>query len=769
MKIDLSLSSRTSAAALLLGALAACASDGEPALDAHTFEQAEQAYPGERGELRRGVLDTPSGPRELTYEVLHGHAVVEGDMLFPLPTGQTRGAVRTRGTRRWSGGVVPYTLDPALANTVRVTDAMAHWEAETRFTFVPRTTELDYVTFRPSAGCSSQVGRAGGQQFVNVSDGCNAGNLIHEIGHTLGMWHEQSRSDRDHHVIIHWDRIEPGKAGNFQTFADAGNDGRNAGPYDLSSIMHYGSYGFSLDGQPTMTELDGSIIVPQRDALTATDVCAINAFQGWGHGSDVNGDGYADLIAGVPNEDTAAVGNEGALSVTFGGPTGLTSTNQFLHRDLAGIEDVAGGGDQLGFSVTVGDFNGDCFADAAVGVPFDDVAGVVDAGSVHVFYGSPLGLAVDEVWHQDSAGVVGTAAAGDRFGHALGSGDFNGDGYADLAIGIPYKDLGALVDTGSVSILYGSATGLSATGSQLWNQNTGTIQEGSESDDRFGWAVAAGDFNGDGFDELVAGAPNEDVGGAADAGVVHVIYGSLDGLSELGNQMWVEDNAAIPDVSEAGDLFGFALAAGDFDADGREDLAIGVPLEDLGAVVDAGSVTVLLGTSTGLLAGGAQVWNQDTAGILDVAEPSDVFGRALEVGDFDRDGYLDLVVGAPYEDLGAINSAGALHVLRGSAAGLTEVGDALWHQDSAGIGEVAEAGDTFAYRLRAGDYDGDGFSDLAVGVPGESVGPAPNAGAAHLLRGSGGGLGAAGQQLWHQDVLGVLDTAEASDLFAHGL
>lgn len=766
MKFDQSFSPRTFAATLVVSALAACAE--QPAGE-FSFDQAEQAYPGERGELRRGVLDTPWGPRELSYEVLHGHAVVEGDMLFPLPSGQTRGAVRTRATRRWPGGVVAYTLDPALANTARVTDAMAHWQAETRFTFVPRTTETDYVTFRPSTGCSSVVGRTGGQQFVNVSDGCNSGNLIHEIGHTLGMWHEQSRSDRDNHVVILWDNIEPGKAGNFQTFATAGNDGRNAGPYDLSSIMHYGSYGFSINGQPTMTELDGSIIVKQREALTATDVCAISSFQGWGHGSDVNGDGYADLVVGVPNEDVTAAGNEGALSVTFGGASGLTSTNQFIHRDLAGIEDVAGGNDQLGFSVTVGDFNGDCFADAAVGVPFDDVAGVADAGSVHVLYGSPLGLAVDEVWHQDSPGVVGTAAAGDRFGYSVGSGDFNGDGYADLAVGIPYKDIGALVDTGSVSILYGSATGLSATGSQLWNQNTGTIQEGSEVDDRFGWAIATGDFDGNGFDELAVGAPNEDVGAAADAGVVHVIYGSLGGLSELGNQLWIEDNAAIPDVSEAGDLFGFALAAGDFDSSGREDLAIGVPLEDLGAVVDAGSVTVLLGTDTGLLAGGAQVWNQDTAGILDVAETSDVFGRSLEVGDFDRDGYIDLAVGAPYEDVGAINSAGALHLIQGSTAGLTAVGNAFWHQDSAGVLETAEAGDTLAYRLRAGDYDGDGYSDLTVGVPNESVGAVVNAGAVQLLRGGASGVSTAGQQLWHQDVVGVLDTAETSDLFSHGL
>ena len=113
-------------------------------------------------------------------------------------------------------------------------------------------------------------------------------------------------------------------------------------------------------------------------------------------------------------------------------------------------------------------------------------------------------------------------------------GDFNGDGIGDLAVGAPGEDIGAIVDAGVVHVMNGSAAGLTATGSQYWNQNSAGIADAVETGDGFGSTLTAGDFNGDGRDDLAIGAPAEDVGATVDAGVVHVLYGSAAGLTATG-------------------------------------------------------------------------------------------------------------------------------------------------------------------------------------------------------------------------------------------
>jgi hypothetical protein len=722
----------------------------------------EVAFPGEHGEVRTGMLDTPDGPREMTYELLHGWAVVEGDLLFDPPGGE-RGATRATGTARWPGGVIPYTIDPALPSQSRVTDAIAQWEAQTGITFVAHGVQTDYVTFRPSTGCSSSLGRIGGQQFINLAAGCSTGAVIHEIGHLVGMRHEQTRADRDNHVIVNLANVEPGKEGNFNKFT---TDGRDVGAYELLSIMHYPPYNFSVNGLPTITLLDGSTYATQRVALTDTDIIAVNKIMGWGQASDINGDGYGDVVVGVPNEDIN-VADAGAIQVFFSNSSGLTDTDAWLHRDAVSVEDTAVANDHFGSAVATGDFDADGLADAVVGVPDDDVGGFANIGSIQVFYGTVLGLGVadDAVFSQASVpGIV--LSANDRLGSVLAVGDFNGDGYDDIAAGAPDNDIGAIVDAGSVLVLYGSATGITATGASLWTQNTGTIQDVSLANERFGAALAAGDFDGDGFDELAIGVPNQTIGGDANAGAVHVLFGSITGVTDAGNQFWHED-AGLPGVAEVDDYFGFALAAGDFDSDGRRDLAIGAPLEDLAGGVDAGQVTVMYGSAGGVTAGGSQLWNQDSAAVQEVAEVSDTFGRALEAGDFNGDGYTDLMVASPFEDVGAVNSAGALQLLQGSATGITSTLNQLFTEASGGFG-VATASNTFAYRIRAADFTGDGIADLVVGIDSAAVGGQADAGALHEYQGSVLGLAPLGPR-WSQDSANVQDTAEVGDHFALGL
>jgi FG-GAP repeat len=429
------------------------------------------------------------------------------------------------------------------------------------------------------------------------------------------------------------------------------------------------------------------------------------------------------------------------------------------------------------------DFNKDGFADLAIGVPFEDMGAVMDAGAVNVLYGSVEGLQAtspdDQLWHQDSPGVRGTAADHDFFGSSLATGDFNNDGFADLAIGVPFENIGAEMNSGAVNVLYGSAGGLQATspGDQLWTQDSPGVKDVTEAGDLFGSALITGDFNDDGFADLAIGVPLQEVGAGncCDAGAVNMLYGSAGGLQATSpdDQFWTQNSPGVKGAAEGGELgerFGSSLGAGDFNYDGFADLAIGVPREGMGEIGSLGAVNVLYGSAGGLQATSPddQFWHQDRPGVKDAAEYGDLLGRSLVAGDFNDDGFADLAIGVIAEQVGAGCCSGAVNVLYGSGGGLQadSPDDQLWTQDSPGVKDAAEAGDEFGYSLMAGDFNDDGFADLAIGVPFEDVRAMIAAGAVNVLYGSAGGLQATSpvDQFWHQDRHGVKDAAEAGDL-----
>ena len=483
---------------------------------------------------------------------------------------------------------------------------------------------------------------------------------------------------------------------------------------------------------------------------------------------DFNNDGFDDLAIGVPQDLVNGVASAGGVNILRGSFGGLTSfANQYWAQDSAGMPGVGQVNDRFGSSLAAGDFNGDGFSDLVITVPREDIGALVDAGVVHALYGGAagLGLAGTQVWSQNTAGVPDVAEGNDQFGNAVAVGDFNNDGFDDLAIGVSFESVGALLAAGAVNVLRGSAGGLTAAGSQVWSQNSAGVLGASQAGDQFGHALVAADFNGDGFDDLAIGIIGEDIGAAANAGAVSVLRGSAAGLTAVGNQLWSQNSAGVGEVAELADNFDQTLAAGDFNGDGFADLAVGVAGEDIGALVDAGAVQVLRGSAAGLTAAGNQVWTQNSPGVLDVSEANDEFGAALAVGDFNGDGFDDLAIGAPNEAVGAILGAGAVHVLRGSAAGLTAAGNQLWTQDSAGVLDLSEAGDRFGTALIVGDFNNDGFDDLAIGVIGEDLGAVNGAGAAAVLFGSAAGLTAAGNQLWGQDSPGIGGVATPADGF----
>lgn len=174
---------------------------------------------------------------------------------------------------RWPGGKVPYLIDSALPNPDRVSGAITHWEQKTKLRFLKRTNEQNYVVFQPSDGCSSSVGMQGGVQYVNLGPDCTKGNAIHEIGHTIGLWHEQGRSDRDTFITIVWDNIIQGLEHNFLQHI---SDGDDVGSYDYSSIMHYPADAFAKDSsQPTIITKNG-VGIGQRTGLSDGDILAAN-------------------------------------------------------------------------------------------------------------------------------------------------------------------------------------------------------------------------------------------------------------------------------------------------------------------------------------------------------------------------------------------------------------------------------------------------------------------------------------------------------------
>ena len=239
-------------------------------------------------EVRTGfVKGNTFGYRPVRYSVIDGEAIFEGDIVLgsvdemerlvaevnKKKETKPRAVIITGAQFRWPDGVVPFTIDPELPNQGRVNDAIAHWHSRTGIRLVAHSSEQNFVTFRPGEGCSSQIGMRGtGQQFITLAPGCDKGSTIHEIGHAVGLWHEQSREDRDRFIRIFFENIEAGQEHNFDQHI---TDGDDIGRYDFGSIMHYDEFAFSKNDKPTIETLHGESI-GQRSGLSDAAVQAVN-------------------------------------------------------------------------------------------------------------------------------------------------------------------------------------------------------------------------------------------------------------------------------------------------------------------------------------------------------------------------------------------------------------------------------------------------------------------------------------------------------------
>ena len=299
--------------------------------------------------------------------------------------------------------------------------------------------------------------------------------------------------------------------------------------------------------------------------------------------------------------------------------------------------------------------------------------------------------------------------------------------------------------------------------SSVWTRDL-IPDQASQDDDRFGAAVATGDFNGDGFRDLAIGAPDVDGEGVVDAGAVYVFFGSADGL-DAGDHELIVQGLVTGSSSEVGDQFGFALAAGDFDGDRFDDLVIGSPYENLERV-DCGEVTVLFGSADGLVPVEGERLSQ-TALPDSSNETSDHFGWSVAAGDFDGDGYDDVVVGAPLEDFPGVSNTGMIGVFFGSAGGLLPADTEVISQESVDLA-INEDGDRFGWSLAVGDFDGDDYADVAIGTPYEDAGGVTDIGMVTVLFGGRSGLVPTSSEVFSEASLAG-GASETSDLFGWSL
>ncbi|GLZ77106.1 hypothetical protein Afil01_19130 [Actinorhabdospora filicis] len=455
------------------------------------------------------------------------------------------------------------------------------------------------------------------------------------------------------------------------------------------------------------------------------------------------------------------------------------------------------------------DFNADGYADVAVGTPDEDTGDATDTGQFHVFAGTASGVTVtgSRALDQNTPGLDGSNEDGDMLGRALASGDFNGDGYADLAVAAPGESDGA-AESGMAEILYGSANGLATMGStSIWSRAAARLTlgwslaagdfDGDGRDDialgapgtsgggvevysgtptgpvwktwlrpvgdpvageRFGWSLATGDIDGDHFDDLAVGAPGDTGDKGWSTGAVLVYKGGRNGLPVDPRQRISKETPGVPGTAgkyepstgDGADEFGLEVALADFNGDGRDDLAASAPGSLVSGVTDAGTVTILYSDGSKLGTAGAAEISQDTPGIVGLPGDNDFFGDNLAAGDSNGDGRADLAVFSYGDEY--------LSVIPGTATGLSSGASVWWSQETAGIPGSQEAGDKWGASLR---FLSGAKPALLVGAPGED----DRQGAFTVVYIGSGGLTGTGATYFGEDSPGVPGAAENGDLF----
>lgn len=410
--------------------------------------------------------------------------------------------------------------------------------------------------------------------------------------------------------------------------------------------------------------------------------------------SDFNADGYEDVLVGAPGATVSGQAGAGLVTVQYGSSRGIGTTNVGrFSQSTTGVAGAAEAGDGFGTAVTTGDLDGDGYDDAVVGIPGEDLTDAADAGGLVVLWGSDRGLSgAASSWLEDQA-----PAKGAQFGSALAAAHFTDDTPGDLL---------AVLDHDSLSLFgYAPAEESARTAQRpLERRSAQSLAAPGEGSPIAPKSLTTGDYDDNGFADLV-------------------VSGVTTGAEEPGHGWSTYLSGSADALVVQRDLRGGpAAASGDINGDGYDDLVTGEPHspDDGGDTMTGGLVGVRYGGADGPGAD-VQWFTQQSPGVPGISEAGDGWGTDLSVADTNGDGFADVAIGAPGEDIGTVADAGAVWVLHGTKTGLTGIDTKSWDQDSAGIPGVPEKADKWGAQVRLTDPNRDGRFGLLAAAPGENT------------------------------------------------